>query len=151
MKVIANNKKAHFEYFISQTYEAGIVLVGSEVKSIRGGGISIAESFITIENDELFLKNAYIKPYEQAKNFCPDTKRNRKLLLKKSEIEKIKKEKTVKGMTIVPTKVYIKDGFVKIEIAVAKGKKLFDKRETKAKESARREIDRSLKSITRGR
>lgn len=151
MKVIATNKKAYFNFFISQTFEAGIVLVGSEVKSIRDGGISIAESFVSIENNEIFLKNAYIKPYEKAKNFCPDTKRNRKLLLHKKEIDKLLKEKNIKGMTIVPTKVYIKDGFVKVEIAIAKGKKLYDKRQTKANEVVKKEIARSLKNDLRGR
>lgn len=151
MKVIATNKKANFEYFISQKYEAGIVLVGSEVKSIRDGGISIAESFVTIDNGEIFLKNAYIKPYEKANNFCPDTKRNRKLLLHKREIEKLQKEKSLKSMTLIPLRVYLDKGYVKVEIALAKGKKLYDKRQVKANEVARREVERSIKENLRGR
>jgi SsrA-binding protein len=125
-------------------YEAGIVLVGSEVKSIRNGGMSINESFVQIENGEVFLKNAYIKPYEKASSFAPDSRRNRKLLLGKNQIARLLKQKQ-SGMTIVPTKVYFKNGYVKIEIALAKGKKLFDKRQTLADKQAKREIDRALK------
>lgn len=151
MKLIANNKRAFYDYHISDKYEAGIELVGSEVKSIRNGGISINESFITIDNDEVFLKNAYIKPYDKSKSFCPDSKRNRKLLLHKLEIKKLNKAKDTKGMTIVPLKVYITNkGLVKIEIALAKGKKLFDKREALKTSSANREIDRALKNMPRG-
>jgi len=141
MKVLFNNKKAYFEYFIEDTFEAGIVLVGSEVKSVKNGNVSLAESYISIKNNELFLKNAYIKPFEKTNNFSVDEKRIRKLLLNKAEIEKIRKKTEVKGYSIVPTKVYLKDNLVKIEIAVAKGKKLYDKRETIKK----RDLSRKLK------
>jgi SsrA-binding protein len=144
VSVVASNKRASFDYFLLDKYEAGIVLVGSEVKSIRNGGMSINESFVQIENGEVFLKNAYIKPYEKASSFAPDSRRNRKLLLGKNQIARLVKQKQ-NGMTIVPTKVYFKNGYVKIEIALAKGKKLFDKRQTLADKQAKREIDRALK------
>ena len=151
MRVITNNKNAFYNYHISDKYEAGVVLEGCEVKSVRNGGISINESFITIDNGELFLKNAFIKPYDKTTAYTPDAKRNRKLLLHKTEINKIVKQKNVKGMTIIPLKVYITDkGLVKIEIALAKGKKLYDKRETLKINTANREIDRALKSASRG-
>ena len=151
MRVITNNKSAYYNYHISEKYQAGIVLEGCEVKSVRDGGISINESFITIENQELFLKNAFIKPYDKTASFCPDAKRNRKLLLNKSEILKIAKQKNVKGVTIIPLKVYLNDrGLVKLEIALAKGKKLYDKRETLKANVAKREIDKALKNASRG-
>lgn len=142
MKLIQNNKKAYYEYFIEDTFEAGICLVGSEVKSVKNGHISIIDSFVSLKNDELFLKNAYIKPYEKTNNFSVSDMRVRKLLLKKEEILKIKKKVETKGYTIVPTKVYIKDNLVKLEIAVCKGKKLYDKRET----IKNRDIQRQIKS-----
>lgn len=142
MKLIQNNKKAYYEYFIEDTFEAGICLVGSEVKSVKNGHISITDSFVSLKNDELFLKNAYIKPYEKTNNFSVNDLRVRKLLLKKEEILKIKKKVETKGYTIVPTKVYIKDNLVKLEIAVCKGKKLYDKRET----IKNRDIQRQIKS-----
>lgn len=148
MKVIASNKKASFNYFLLDKFEAGIVLTGSEVKSVRDGGISINESFVQVENDEIFLKNAYIKPYEKASSFVPDEKRNRKLLLHKKQIQRLIKEKQTKNLTIVPTKVYFVDGLVKIEIALAKGKKLYDKRDTMAEKSVKREIDRAVKKLS---
>lgn len=151
MRVIANNKSAYYNYHISEKYEAGIVLEGCEVKSVRNGGVSINESFITIDNGELFLKNAFIKPYDKTTAYSPDSKRNRKLLLHQSEIAKIAKQKNIKGVTIVPLKVYINDkGLVKIEIALAKGKKLYDKRETLKTNVAKREIDKALKNASRG-
>lgn len=130
MELIQANKKARFEYFIEDTFEAGIVLKGSEVKSCKSGHISIIDSFVSIKDGEVFLKNAYIKPYENTKNFIPEERRIRKLLLNKAEIEKINKKVETKGFTLVPTKVYLKNNMVKIEIAIAKGKKLFDKRQT---------------------
>ncbi|MGI5841859.1 MAG: SsrA-binding protein SmpB [Christensenellales bacterium] len=148
MKVIASNKKASFNYFLLDKFEAGIVLTGSEVKSVRDGEISINESFVQVENDEIFLKNAYIKPYEKASSFVPDEKRNRKLLLHKKQIQRLIKEKQTKNLTIVPTKVYFVDGLVKIEIALAKGKKLYDKRDTMAEKSVKREIDRAVKKLS---
>jgi len=142
MKSITVNKKARFNYNIVETYEAGIVLVGSEVKSIRNGGISINESFVFFKNNELFLKNAYIKPYEMATNFIPDARQTRKLLLNKSEIEKIKKKMEAQGLAVVPLKVYFKRNNVKIEIGLGKGKKLYDKRETIKERTVTRNLAR---------
>ena len=141
MKVIQNNKRAYYEYFIEDTFEAGISLMGSEVKSVKNGHISISEAFVSLNNGEVFLKNAYIKPYEQTNNFTPDEKRIRKLLLNRQEIDKIQKKVAVKGYTLVPTKVYLKDNLVKVEIAVCKGKKLYDKRES----IKQRDLSRQLK------
>jgi SsrA-binding protein len=141
MKIIAVNKKARFNYNISETYEAGIVLVGSEVKSIRNGGVSINESFIFIKNDEMFLKNAYIKPYESS-SFNPESRRTRKLLFKKSEILKIKRKIDAEGFALVPIKIYLKGNYVKIEIGIGKGKKLYDKRESIKQKTIKRNLER---------
>lgn len=143
MKLIQTNKKAYFEYFVEDSYCAGIVLEGCEVKSIKNGHVSIVESYITLKNGELFLKNAYIKNYENSNSsLCPDEKRIRKLLLKKEEIEKIRKKTEIKGYTIVPLKVFLQNNLVKVEIGVCKGKKLYDKRET----IKNRELSRKLKN-----
>lgn len=143
MELIQTNKKAYFEYFVEDTFEAGLVLQGAEVKSVKSGHCSIAESYITIKNEELFLKNAYIKSYEKASAVQKlDEKRIRKLLLNKTEIDKIKKKTEVKGYTIVPLKIYLKNNLVKVEIGICKGKKLYDKRET----IKNRELDRKIKS-----
>ncbi len=147
MKTIAVNKKALHNYFISDNFEAGIVLEGSEVKSVREGGISINEAFIQIKNGEAFLKNAYIKQYDKTSSFAPNERRTRKLLLNKSEILKLFKKSEVSGCTLVPLKVYIKDGLVKVEGGVGKGKKLYDKREDLKKKSADMEIRRISKKL----
>lgn len=146
IKTICNNKKAYHNYFISDTLEAGIVLLGSEVKSIRSGGMSINDSFITIKNDEVWLKNAFIKPYEKTSSFVPDTARNRKLLLNRAEICKLSRQVTVKGFSLIPLKVYLKDGLVKVEIGLGKGKKLYDKREVLKSKDISRQLDRELKN-----
>lgn len=146
MKLIVNNKKAYFEYFIEDTFEAGIVLQGSEVKSLRSGEASLLDSFVFLRNGEVFLKNMYIKPYKQSTSFTPDERRDRKLLLSKKEILKLDRNIKEKGFTIIPTKVYFKDNLVKVEIATAKGKKLYDKRETIKKREQDRDIERKLKS-----
>lgn len=146
IKVICNNKKAYHNYFISDTYETGIVLLGSEVKSIRAGGISINDSFISIKNGEVWLKNAFIKPYEKASSFIPDQSRNRKLLLNRIEIDKLCKQVIVKGFALIPLKVYLKDGLVKVEIGVGKGKKLYDKRDVLKQKDIGRQLDRELKN-----
>lgn len=125
--IIAVNKKANFEYFLEKTFEAGIVLCGSEVKSIRQNHISLLDSFVFCRNGEVFLKNAYIKMYDKSYDVI-DERRDRKLLLHKKEIEKL--SKLDDGRTIIPTKVYFKGSNVKVEIAIAKGKKLYDKRQT---------------------
>ncbi len=147
MKTIAVNKKALHNYFISDNFEAGIVLEGSEVKSVREGGISINEAFIQIKNGEAFLKNAYIKQYDKTSSFAPNERRTRKLLLNKSEILKLFKKSEVSGCTLVPLRVYIKDGLVKVEGGVGKGKKLYDKREDLKKKSADMEIRRISKKL----
>ena len=147
MKLIVNNKKAYFEYFIEDTFEAGIVLQGAEVKSLRNGEASLLDSFVFLRNGEVYIKNMYIKPYKQASVFSPDERRDRKLLLSKKEIQKIDKQVKEKGLTIVPTKVYFKDSLVKVEIATARGKKLYDKRETIKRREQDREVNRKLKNF----
>ena len=143
VKVIATNRKAGFEYFLLERFEAGLSLRGSEIKSIRAGQMSIAESFVDIENGRnAFLVEAHIAPYEQANRFNHDPKRKRRLLLHKKQIRELWDAVRLKGMTIVPTRVYLKDGRAKIEIALARGKKLYDKRETIAKRDAEREAKR---------
>lgn len=144
IKVVAKNRKATFEYFLLETFEAGIALKGSEIKSLRAGQISIAESYVDIENGHnAWLIEAHIAPYEQANRNNHDPKRKRRLLLHKREIHKMWEAVKQKGMTIVPTRVYIKDGRAKIEIALARGKKAFDKRATIAKRDQAREQDRA--------
>lgn len=143
MEIIANNKKAFHDFFISDCVEAGIALQGAEVKSIRKGGVSILDSFVVVKNGEMFLKNAYIKPYEKANVFKVDERRTRKLLLHKNEILKFERQVKEKGFSIVPTKLYInKDGKVKVEIGLAKGKKLYDKRQTLKDKAVKRDIER---------
>ena len=146
IKIICNNKKAYHNYFISDTYEAGIQLVGSEVKSVRMGGISILDSFISIKKGQIYLVNAYIKPYEKTTCFAPNQLRNRKLLMHSYEIDKLYKQVTVKGNTLVPLRVYLKDGLVKVELGVGKGKKLYDKREVQRTKDAKRALERELKN-----
>ncbi len=145
-KLVANNKKARHDYFIEQTYEAGIVLTGTEIKSVRQGKVSIKESYAKIENGEVFIYGMNISPYEQGNRFNVDSLRTRKLLLHKREIQKLIGYTTMKGLTIVPLKMYInEDGRAKIELAVARGKKNYDKRESIAKRDAARDIDRKMK------
>ncbi len=142
MKVVATNRKARFEYFLLETYEAGIALQGSEIKSIRAGQISLAEAYVQTDGKEAWLINAHIAPYEQANRFNHDPRRPRKLLLHKREIREIWNAVRQKGVTIVPVQVYLKEGKAKVEIAVAKGKKLYDKRHEIAKRDQSREIER---------
>ncbi len=144
-KIVANNKKAYFDYFIEDTYEAGIVLAGTEVKSVRMGKCSIKESFIQAENNEMYIYGMHISPYEKGNIFNKDPLRTRKLLLHKNEIMKLKGQTTEKGYTIVPLQVYFKNGLVKVSVGLAKGKKLYDKRETIAKKDERREREREYK------
>ena len=146
MKIITNNKKAFHDFFISDTFEAGIVLKGSEVKSIRSGGISLNDSYVSIKNGEMFLINTYIKPYENSGNFTPEDRRTRKLLLHKQEIEKLERKVKEKGFALVPTKVYFNGPNVKLEIGLAKGKKLYDKRDVLKEKSIKKDIDRAIKS-----
>jgi SsrA-binding protein len=141
---VATNRKARYEYTILETYEAGISLQGSEIKSIRAGQISLAEAYVSINNHEAWLNNAHIAPYDQAsyQNHAP--LRPRKLLLHRTEIRRLWNDVRQKGMTIVPLRVYLKDGLAKVEIALAKGKKTYDKRADLAKRDAQREIERQL-------
>ena len=145
IKLIANNKKAFHDYFIEDKYEAGISLVGTEVKSLRMGKCSIKESFIRIENGELIIYGMHISPYEKGNIFNKDPLRPRKLLLHKYEINKIAGKITEKGFTLVPLQVYFKGSLVKVEIALARGKKLYDKRQDIAKKDMRRESEREFK------
>ncbi|MDO5717859.1 MAG: SsrA-binding protein SmpB [Tissierellia bacterium] len=144
-KLIANNKKARHEYFIEEVFEAGIVLKGTEVKSIRQGKVSIKESYCMIENFEAFIYNMHISPYEHGNIYNEDPIRKRKLLLNKREIKKIHGKVTTAGYALVPLSINIRDGLVKVDIAIGKGKKLYDKRETQAKRDAQRRIERALK------
>jgi SsrA-binding protein len=143
-KVVATNRKASQEYFLLERYEAGIVLQGSEIKSIRNGQISLAEAYIQIEDGEAWLIDAHVAPYEQAALFGHEPRRPRKLLLHRNEIRRLFDDVRQKGVTIIPIKVYLKEGRAKIEIEVAKGKKLYDKREAIAKRDAEREIQRNF-------
>ncbi|MEG2774202.1 MAG: SsrA-binding protein SmpB [Acetivibrio sp.] len=144
-KLIANNKKARFDYFIEDSYEAGISLVGTEVKSLRMGKCSVKESFIRIENREVYIYNMHISPYEKGNIFNKDPLRVRKLLLHKYEINKLMGQMQQKGYTIVPLQVYFNGSLVKIEIGLAKGKKLYDKRQDIAKKDQRREAEKDFK------
>ena len=144
-RLIANNKKAYHDYFIEDTYEAGIELAGTEVKSMRMGKCSIKESFIQIEHGEVFVYGMHISPYVKGNIFNKDPLRTRKLLLHQYEIRKIAAKIAEKGFTLVPLKVYFKGSLVKVEIGIAKGKKLYDKRQTIAKNDQRREAEREFK------
>ena len=144
-KIIANNKKAFYDYFIEDKYEAGIELVGTEVKSLRMGKCSIKESFIHIENGEVILYGMHISPYEKGNIFNKDPLRPRKLLMHKKEIQKMVGKIAQKGYTIVPVEVYFKGSLVKVQVALAKGKKLYDKRQDIAKKDQRREAERDFK------
>ena len=145
-KLVANNKKARHDYFIEEVYEAGIVLTGTEIKSIRAGKVSIKESYAKIENGEMIVYGMNISPYEQGNRFNVDPLRPRKLLLHKQEIRKLIGYTTLKGLTLVPLTVYInEDGRAKMEIAVARGKKLYDKRDDIAKRDADRRMAKAAR------
>ena len=144
-RLIANNKKAYHDYFIEETYEAGIALHGTEVKSLRMGKCSIKESFVRIENEEVYIYGMHISPYEKGNIFNRDPLRVKKLLLHKNEIRKMKGKIAEKGYTLVPLKVYFNRSLVKVEIGLAKGKKLYDKRQDMAKKDQRREAERDFK------
>lgn len=144
-KLITNNKKAYHEYFLEEKYEAGIALHGTEVKSLRMGKCSIKEAFIKIENDEVIIYQMHISPYEKGNIFNRDPLRPKKLLMHKAEINKLKAKIAEKGYTLVPVEVYFKGSLVKVQIALAKGKKLYDKRADIAKKDMRREAERDFK------
>ncbi len=150
IKVIATNRKARHDFFIEETYEAGIVLTGTEVKSIRRGKVNLKDSYAQVDNGEVFIYNMHISPYEQGNIYNVDPVRKRKILLNKREINKLIGYTAQKGMTLVPLKIYFNDrGLVKLEIAVARGKKLYDKREAIAKKDAQRRIEKELKERQR--
>lgn len=144
-KLIANNKKAYHDFFIDETYECGIALHGTEVKSMRMGKCSIKEAFVRIEDGEVFVYGMHVSPYEKGNNFNKDPLRVKKLLLHKYEINKLLGKIKEKGYTLVPLQVYFKDGKVKVEIGLARGKKLYDKREAIAKKDQRREAEKEFK------
>ncbi len=144
-KVIAQNKKAYHDYFIDQSFEAGICLAGTEVKSLRMGKGSIKESFVKIVDNEVFIMGMHITPYEKGNIFNKDPLRTRKLLLNRYEINKIMGQVAMKGYTVVPLKVYLKNGKIKLEIGLARGKKQYDKRQDIAKKDQKREAQRSFK------
>ena len=144
-KLIANNKKAYHDYFIDETYEAGVALHGTEVKSVRMGKCSVKESFIRIENGEVIAYGLHISPYEKGNIFNRDPLRPKKLLLHKYEINKLSGKIAEKGYTLVPLKVYIKGDLIKVEIGLARGKKMYDKRQDIAKKDQRREVEREFK------
>ena len=144
-RLIANNKKAYHDYFIEENLEAGIALHGTEVKSLRAGKSSIKESFIRIENEGVYIYGMHISPYEKGNIFNKDPLRIKKLLLHKSQIRKLRGKIAEKGYTLVPLKVYLKDSLVKVEIGLARGKKLYDKRQDIAKKDQRREAERDFK------
>lgn len=144
-KLIANNKKAFHDYFIDETYEAGVALHGTEVKSMRMGKCSIKEAFIRIENGEVFLYGMHVSPYEKGNLFNKDPLRVKKLLMHKYEINKLSAKIAEKGYTLVPLQVYFKEGRVKVEVGLARGKKLYDKRADIAKKDQRRETEREFK------
>ena len=144
-KLIANNKKAYHDYFLEENYEAGIELLCTEVKSLRMGKCSIKESFVRIQNGEVYIYGMHISPYEKGNIFNKDPLRPKKLLLHKAEIRKLIGKLAEQGYTLVPVEVYLKGSLVKIEIALAKGKKLYDKRQDIAKKDMKREAEREFK------
>ncbi len=146
MKILANNKKAKHDYFLEEKYEAGIELKGNEVKSIREGKVSIKESHVGDYKGELFIYNMNVTPYEQSYEKNIDPIRTRKILLHKKEIDKLIGKVSQAGYTMIVNKIYLKDGLIKAEIALAKGKKIYDKRETIKKNDAKRKIERALKN-----
>lgn len=145
IKTVADNRKARHEYFILESFEAGIELVGTEVKSIRNGSVNLKDSWCSIDNGEIFIKGMHISPYEKGNIFNRDPLRVRKLLMHKREINKLFGSIKQDGLTLIPLSLYFKDSRVKVQIGLCKGKKLYDKREDSAKRDAKREIDRNLK------
>ncbi|MFH0801348.1 MAG: SsrA-binding protein SmpB [bacterium] len=144
-KNITLNRKARFEYLIEETFEAGIVLSGTEVKSLRGGLANLQDSYARIENGEIWLCQCHISPYEKGNRFNEDSKRKRKLLLHRSEIRRLTGKVQEKGLTMIPLRMYFRNGKAKVELALARGKKLYDKREAQAGKDARRQIERALR------
>jgi len=146
VKVVATNRKARFEYFLLEHFEAGLSLQGSEIKSIRAGQVSLAEAYVRVEGRQAWLMEAHIAPYAQANRYNHDPRRPRRLLLHKKELRELWDAVRQKGVTIVPTRVYLKEGRAKLEIAIGKGKKLHDKRQAIAQREAEREMERQMQS-----
>ena len=146
MKVVTQNKKAFHDYFILDTYEAGIELKGTEIKSVRLGHVNLKDAFIRFKNDEAFIENMHNAPYEQGNIFNHEPLRNRKLLLHKKQIKKLQREVKENGLTVVPTKLYFNTSKLKVEIALARGKKLYDKRQDLKAKDAKRDMERALKN-----
>ncbi len=146
IKIVATNRKAGFEYFLLERFEAGLALQGSEIKSIRAGQVSLNEAYVEVDGVNAWLVEAHIAPYVQANRFNHDPKRRRRLLLHKKEIRELWNAVRQKGVTVVPTRVYLKEGRAKLEIAIAKGKKLYDKREAIARRDAEREREREMRA-----
>ncbi|NPV73124.1 MAG: SsrA-binding protein SmpB [Pelotomaculum sp.] len=149
VKVVTENRRARHEYHILETFEAGLALRGTEVKSLRAGKASLQDSFARVENGELLLYNMHISPYEQGNQFNHEPKRTRRLLMHKYEILRLMGKTREKGLALIPLRVYFKNGLAKIELALAKGKKIYDRREDIASRDARREIDRAIKERMR--
>lgn len=147
MKIITENREAKHNYFLEQAFEAGLVLVGSEVKSIRAGKVNLKDTYVIVRGGEVFLINCFISTFDKTGMFVPDPKRTRKLLLNKTEIFKLEKKIKEKGYTIVPTKMYFVGDKVKLEIALAKGKMLYDKKHDKMKADLRRDAERAVKNV----
>lgn len=145
IKIVAENRQARHEYFVLDTYEAGVVLKGDEVKSIRQGAINLKDSFAVITKGEVFLRNCHITPYEKGSYFNSEARRDRKLLLNRSEISKLTGKVSEKGLTLIPLKVYFKGSLVKVELGLCQGKKLYDKRETLKRKTQEREAQRDIK------
>ena len=148
-KMVAQNKKANHDYFIEETIEAGIVLQGTEIKSVRNGKVQLRDAFVRIRNNEAWISNMHISPYEQGNRFNHDPLRPRKLLLHKRQISQLIGTTKEQGMTIVPIKMYLKDGYAKVLIGIGKGKKNYDKREDLKKKEAKREVERAFKARLR--
>ncbi len=145
VKVIATNRKARHDYFLLDTYEAGISLLGSEIKSIRAGHVSIKEAYVRVDGEEAWLIDAHISPYDQANRYNHEPRRSRKLLLHKKEIQDLYDDVRKKSVTIIPTRLYLKNGLAKVEIAVARGKKKYDKRQAIAERDTQRIIERQVR------
>ncbi len=142
---IAKNKKAFHDYFVEDTFEAGIVLVGTEVKSVKGGGVNLKDSYGVFKNGELYLINMHISPYEKGNIFNRDPLRDRKLLLKKVELKKLFEKRSIEGYSLIPISLYLKEGLIKVSLGVCKGKKNYDKRDSILERDYKREIDRAIK------
>ncbi len=144
-KIVATNRKAYHDYHVGETYEAGIALTGTEIKSVRQGMLSLRDSFARVENGEVFLYDMHVSPYEAGNRFNHEPRRTRKLLLHKAEIRKLTTKTQEKGFTLIPLKVYLKGGRAKVELALAKGKRLYDKREDIKRRDVMRQVDRVIK------